>query len=128
MSDVKPRLVVAVVEDDDFLRKALGRLLAAGGFQSALFASAEAYIDAAPAPACLVLDVRLPGMSGLDLLERLRATGTAPPVIIISADHDPSVRERAYENGCVAFFLKPVDGNVLISTIDRSSVKADSGQ
>lgn len=117
MNTSKPPPVVAVVEDDAALRKALGRLLKAGGFEPALFESAKAYLNATPAPLCIVLDVRLPGISGLELQERLCAAGTATPIIIITADHDPAVRERAQRNGCVEFFLKPVDGDILIAAI-----------
>ena len=118
MNQPNLRLLVAVVEDDASLRKALGRLLKAGGFEPALFESAEAYLTAELQPLCLVLDVRLPGMSGLDLQERLRGAGKAPPIIIITADHDAAVRERAERNSCVEFFLKPIDGNELIATIE----------
>ena len=113
----RPPAVVAVVEDDAPLRKALGRLLMAGGFEPALFESAEAYIEASPRSLCIVLDVHLKGTSGLELLEQLRAAGSAPPVIVITADHNAATRERALQNGCAEFFLKPIDGNVLIDTI-----------
>ena len=112
-----PPPVVAVVEDDDALRKALGRLLQAGGFEPALFESAEAYIDAPPAALCIVVDVRLPGMSGIELQQRLRATRTPPPIIVTTASRETAVRERAQQNGCVGFFWKPVDGMALIATI-----------
>ena len=110
-------LVVAVVEDDASSRKALGRLLRAGGFEPALFESAEAYIDASPAPLCIVVDVRLPGMSGIELQERLRSAGIAAPMIVTTASRDAAIRERALQNGCAGFFLKPVDGKTLITTI-----------
>ena len=90
----------------------------AGGFKPILFESAEAYINAAPPSLCIVVDVRLQGMSGLELQERLRAEGTAPPIIVITADHDAAVRERAKGNGCAEFFLKPIDGDTLIATIE----------
>ena len=109
--------IVAVVEDDAPLRRAIGRLLRAGGFEPLLFESAEAYIEAAPRPRCLVLDVNLSGMSGLELQKSLRASGCQTPVIVITAEHDPSIRERALQNGCIEFFLKPLDGNLLIDTI-----------
>jgi FixJ family two-component response regulator len=118
MSASKPAPVVAVVEDDASLRTALGRLLQAGGFEPALFESAEAYIDAAPEPLCLVVDVRLPGMSGIELQQRLRATGTAPPVIVTTASREAAVHERAQQNGCAGFFPKPVDGRGLIARIE----------
>lgn len=115
----KPPVVVAVVEDDGPSRTALGRLLRAAGFEPALFESAEAYIDAAPAPppTCIVVDVYLPGMSGIELQQRLRAAGSAPPIIVTTSSHEAGMKERAEENGCAAFFWKPVDGNVLTATI-----------
>ena len=89
----------------------------AGGFEPALFESAEAYIDASPNPLCVVVDVGLPGMSGIELQQRLRDAGTAPPIIVTTANHEEAVRERAQQNGCAGFFLKPVDGLTLIATI-----------
>jgi FixJ family two-component response regulator len=108
---------VSVIEDDDAVRKALGRLLRAAGFEPILFQSAEAYIEASPASLCIIVDVSLRGMSGLDFQEKLRAAAMPAPVIMITALPDPSIRERAEQNGCAAFFLKPVDGNALIEAI-----------
>ena len=115
----KPPVVVAVVEDDAPSRTALGRLLRAAGFEPALFESAEAYIDAAPAPppTCIVVDVYLPGMSGIELQQRLRAAGAAPPIIVTTSSHEAGVKERAERNGCAAFFWKPLDGNTLTAAI-----------
>ena len=70
-----PPLVVAVIEDDASARTALGRLLRASGFEPALFESAEAFIDASPPSLCAIVDVQLPGMSGIELQQRLRAAG-----------------------------------------------------
>jgi len=117
MVSSQPPLVVAVVEDDAPSRKALGRLLQAGGFEPALFESAEAYIEASPAVLCIVLDVQLPGMSGIELQDRLRAAGTAPPIIVTTASREAALHERAEQNGCAGFFLKPVDGAALIATL-----------
>ena len=117
MISSQPPLVVAVVEDDAAARKALGRMLQAGGFEPVLFESAEAYIDASPAALCIVLDVQLPGMSGIELQRRLRAAGTAPPIIMTTASREAALRERAEQNGCTRFFLKPVDGPALIAAI-----------
>ena len=117
MNTRKPPVVVAVVEDDAPSRTALGRLLRAAGFEPALFESAEAYIDASPAPTCIVVDVQLPGMSGIELQQRLRANGTAPPIIVTTSSHEAVIQERAEENGCAAFFWKPVDGHTLTETI-----------
>ena len=117
MGASKPPVVVAVVEDDPPSRIALGRLLRAAGFEPALFESAEAYIDAAPTPTCIVVDVQLPGMSGIELQQRLRAAGPAPPIIVTTSRREDMIRERAQQNGCAAFFWKPIDGNALAATI-----------
>jgi FixJ family two-component response regulator len=117
MGDSKPPVVVAVVEDDPPSRTALARLLRATGFEPALFESAEAYIEAAPTPTCVVVDVQLPGMSGIELQQRLRAAGPAPPIIVMTSRRDEAIRERAQQNGCAAFFFKPIDGHALAATI-----------
>ena len=110
-------VVVAVVEDDEPSRIALGRLLRAAGFEPALFESAEAYMAAAPTASCIVVDVQLPGMSGIELQQRLRAAGGGLPVIVTTSRRDDMIRERAQQNGCAAFFRKPIDGNALAATI-----------
>jgi FixJ family two-component response regulator len=111
--------VVAVVEDDSACRTALGRLLRAEGFETALFESAEAYIEhpPAPSPICVIVDVQLPGMSGIDLQRRLRADHDAPPVIVTTGNRDGGIREHAERNGCAGFFWKPVDGDALLAAI-----------
>src|SRR4051812_45307834 len=100
MSSPKPPMRVAVVEDDLPSRIALGRLLGAAGFEPVLFESAEAYLEADAAPACIILDVNLPGMSGIELQQRLCAAGSAPPIIVTTSRHETVIRERAHENGC----------------------------
>ena len=123
MSATKPPVVVAVVEDDPPSRTALGRLLWAAGFEPALFESAEAYIDAALTPTCIVVDVQLPGMSGLELQQRLGDAGSAPPIIVTTSRREDVIRERAQQNGCAAFFWKPIDGNTLAATIASLSTR-----
>jgi FixJ family two-component response regulator len=112
-----PSRVVAVVEDDAPVRRAMGRLLRAGGFEPALFESAEAYLDAPPESLCVVIDVQLPGMSGTDLQHQLSSAGTASPIIVITASRQTVHRERAEQNGCLRFFQKPVDSGALLATI-----------
>ena len=116
MTGTQPRLV-AVVEDDAPVRQALGRLLDAGGFEPALFESAEAYLDAPPQSLCVVIDVQLPGMSGTELQRRLRAAADAPPIIVITADRNATHRSRAEQNGCIGFFQKPVDARALLDIL-----------
>jgi FixJ family two-component response regulator len=117
MSTSKAPVVVAVVEDHAPSLTALGRLLRAAGFEPALFESAEAYIAASAAPACIIVDVYLPGMSGIELQQRLRAAGASPPIIVRTSGHETVIEECAQQDGCAAFFRKPVDGNTLTSTI-----------
>ena len=117
MSASKPPTVVAVVEDDPPSRIALGRLLRAAGFEPVLFESAEAYLEAAATPTCIIVDVHLSGMSGIELQQRLRAAGPGPPIIVTTSHHEMTIRERALQNGCAAFFWKPVDGHLLAAMI-----------
>src|SRR5687767_10980847 len=117
MATTNPPAIVAIIEDDPRVRKALGRLLFAAGFDPAMFESAEAYLDAAPEALCLVVDVKLPGMSGLDLQHRLSVRGDAPPIIVVTASHEEAIRDRAQRNGCAAFYWKPIDGSVLTGMI-----------
>jgi FixJ family two-component response regulator len=110
-------MFVAVVDDDAPCRTALGRLLQARGFRPLLFESAEAYLAASPKPFCVVLDVRLPGMSGLDLQEHIQSRDAPPPIIVMTASREAPIRARAEQNGCVEFFWKPVDSDLLMATI-----------
>lgn len=110
--------IVAVVEDDPSCRIALGRLLSAEGFEPALFDSAEAYISAPPSmPLCVIVDVNLPGISGIELQHWLRDTGHAPPIIVTTGTREDVIRTRAEQNGCAGFFWKPFDSGALLSAI-----------
>lgn len=115
--------LVCIVDDDVSLLRALGRLVRAAGFRVATFASAEEFLDSDPpvSPQCLVLDVRLGGMSGFDLHEHLVAAGGAPPVIFVTAHDDVSTRERARRAGAVQYLRKPFDDDALIAAIRRGS-------
>jgi len=117
MGDSKPPVIVAVIEDDAPSRIAMGRLLQASGFEPLLFESAEAYIEASAEAACVIVDVHLPGMSGIELQRRLHAAGPLPPVIVTTSSHQAIIKERAEQNGCAAFFWKPVDGGALTAAI-----------
>jgi FixJ family two-component response regulator len=113
-----PPLVV-LIEDDAGERKALGRLLRAGGFAPAPYASAEEFLACPPSdtPVCLLLDVQLEGMSGLELQEQLNAEGSTIPIIVITGSDDARLRERAEHCGCVAFLMKPFEGRILLDTV-----------
>ncbi len=112
---------IVVVEDHEGLRRAVERLLLAGGHRVSSFPSAEALLEseARSSAGCLILDVRLPGLSGFELRERLARQGAHPPVIYVTAHDDPSARERAAREGA-ALFIKPVDGRLLLDAVARA--------
>jgi FixJ family two-component response regulator len=111
--------LVVVIEDDAAERKALGRVLRAGGFATAAYASAEEFQAFPPAqrPLCLVLDVRLGGMSGLDLQRMLNAERSTLPVIVVTAHDDPGIRSEAERLGCRAYLRKPFEGRALLELL-----------
>jgi FixJ family two-component response regulator len=105
------RRLIAVVDDDADVRTALGRVLRAGGFEPRLYDSAEQFL-ASPPPGpvhCLVVDVKLGGMSGLDLQRQLKAEGSTIPIVVMTAYDSARVRHDAYQTGCVAVLDKQAD-------------------
>ena len=121
MNSTRP--VVCVVDDDASLLRALKRLLGAAGFAVEPFASAEEFLERAhPAkPECLVLDVRLGGMSGFELQDRLVACGASIPIIFITAHDDAATRERARKAGALAYLRKPFDDQALLAAIRKAT-------
>jgi FixJ family two-component response regulator len=115
----EPPLIV-VVEDDASMRQALERLLQAGGFTAVSFASGEAALEADAAADCLLLDLHLPGMSGLELYRRLALAGKDVPVIFITARDEPAVRDEAERLGGAGSYLpKPFSGRDLLDAITQ---------
>jgi len=119
----KPPTIVAVVEDNPSMLKGLQRLLSARGLAPEVFASAEAFLaSSAPArAACLVLDVQLAGMSGLELQRRLAASGSKLPIIFVTAFDNETTRMRAIEAGCLAYLRKPFSAQLLFDAIDKAA-------
>jgi FixJ family two-component response regulator len=118
----KKKIYVAVVDDDDSFARALCRLLRASGFEVLRHASGEAFLAAAqdPRPDCLVLDVQLGGMSGLELQQRLLDLDNPTPVIFVTAHDAPEIRRKALEVGCVAYLRKPVAKVSLMEAIAKA--------
>jgi FixJ family two-component response regulator len=115
------RAYVAVVDDDPGLRESLVGLLASAGYAARAFASAEAFLESACAPACVILDGRLPGISGPELLEQLRAKGDRVPIVMISARADDEiVIARALQSGAAACLRKPFACDELLAAVRRA--------
>jgi len=110
---------VYVVDDDESIRRALKRLLKSADYHALTFKSAEDFIDHAPKGdlGCLVLDILLPGMTGLELQESLASRGTGYPVIFMTAHDNPQWQERAKKAGALAYLRKPFDEHALLEAI-----------
>ena len=114
--------MICVVDDDESIQRALRRLLDATGFRVETFSSADEFLasEHRGRADCLVLDVHLGGLSGLDLQERLARSGRHTPVVIITAHDDRPTRERARRAGAVAYLPKPFDDDSLIAAIQSA--------
>ena len=112
--------LIAIVDDDDSLRKSLDNLLRSVGFRTQGFASAEAFLSSQHVhdTACLILDVRMPGMSGLELQRQLGAANWSIPIIFITAHADDDARAQALAAGAVDFLYKPFREEDLLDAID----------
>ncbi len=113
---------VSVVDDDTSMRQALRGLLKSAGFHAEVFASAEEFLNSGrlSETACLVLDVRMPGITGLELQEQLIASGWTVPIIFITAHGDDDARTRAIELGAIDFLQKPFSDQALLNAIARA--------
>ena len=129
MTSVSAPRVAAIVDDDPSVRRALQRVVEAGGYAVQTFASAHEFLDSLPRcrVACLVLDIYLGGMSGLDLQKRLVADGLRIPVIFITAHDDAPTRERIEKSGAAGYLWKPFDGPALLDAIGRAIGSNDEG-
>ena len=124
----RARPLVIVVEDDPASRKSLGRVLDAGGFDAAIFASAEEFLTAtlASAPIGMLLDLQLTGMSGLDLQRRLRNEESDLAIIVITANVDSRIREEVERLGCLAYLSKPCGGDTILALLRSLVADAQS--
>ena len=117
---VKTRPRVAVVDDDESVRKALQRLLRASGLEVDIFASAQDFLASLPhatPPDCLVLDLQMPGTSGLDLQRQLVRAGPQLPVVVITGHDEPGMQARCLAAGASAYLRKPLEAGTLLCAI-----------
>jgi FixJ family two-component response regulator len=126
------KCTIAIVEDDASFRRALERLLCASGFETHTYASAEEFLGSAvpESNVCLILDIRLPGMSGFELFDHLTASARPCPAIFVTAQDEDRVRQRVSRIPNSVYLRKPVIGAVLLeairSLLSRSSSDAES--
>lgn len=118
--------VIVIVDDDEAMRDALSELVQVIGFSSKSFGRAAAFLaNYTPGRfACLITDVRMPGMDGIDLQRRLRALGSTIPVVFLTSVRDPATQARALEGGACAYLAKPVDHITLLDHL-RSALGSD---
>ena len=111
--------LISIVDDDESMREAIQSLLRSVGFRTQMFASAEQFLqsDQIETTACLILDVRMPGMSGLELQRHLMATQYRIPIVFVTAHGDEEARSRALQEGAVEFLLKPFSEEALLNAI-----------
>ena len=109
--------VVAVVDDEPPVRRALQRLLRAAGFDVRLFASGADFMAHLDGIDCVILDLHLAGMSGFDVQEALSSRSAQIPVVVLTGNDTPANRSRSLANGARAFLCKPVDDKVLLDAL-----------
>jgi FixJ family two-component response regulator len=111
---------IAIVDDDASFREAMSDLLDAHTLHARTFGSAEAFLQALVGrlPSCAIFDMHMPGRSGLELLQYLRANGFQIPAIIITASANPRLRKDCEAAGASAFLTKPIDANLLLAAVE----------
>lgn len=124
MSSMKPRIFVAVVDDEESVCRALLRLLRAAGLDVETFSSSEAFLESmrerlpSRRPDCIVLDLHLPGLTGMDVQRQLKKDGMHLPIVMITGNEEAGVQERVLAEGAFAFLLKPLNARTLLDAID----------
>jgi FixJ family two-component response regulator len=119
---VSPKIVVSIVDDDEAVRNSLKNLLRSLGYSAHAFESAEAFLTSPQLQqtACLILDVHMPGLNGIELQARLNAEGHRIPIIFVTGVPDDRIRDRAMREGAIAFMSKPISQVNLMLCLDRA--------
>ena len=119
------RQLLSVVDDDEMLRESLPDLLREFGFMARAFSSGQEFLssDLMDATKCLIVDVAMPGMSGLDLQQELKRRGQAIPIIFITGQKDEEIRKQAFKQGAVKFLYKPFSDNALLDAVTAALSK-----
>jgi FixJ family two-component response regulator len=119
MSRRQSSRLIAIVDDDKSVQSALQDLIESEGLSTLCFGSAEEFLDSGvqDEAGCLIADIRMPGISGIELQSRLKADRCRTPIIFITAHGDPKMRAQAIRDGAVEFLTKPFDNTVLLETV-----------
>jgi FixJ family two-component response regulator len=118
---VPPKNAVSIVEDDESLRLALVGLIRSLGHDARGFASAEEYLAVQDGQcACVITDLHMPGLSGIEMMQRLRDMGYSVPVIVITARAEAATEQQAYASGALCVLKKPFDTEMLVDCLERA--------
>jgi FixJ family two-component response regulator len=117
-------LVIAIVDDDDSVRRALRRLMVSLSFRPVDYSSGEAFLSSLETcvPACVLLDLHMPGRNGLQVLEAMRQRGIKVPAVVITANMQTEMRDQCMEAGAVAYLNKPLERDLVLSVIQRATM------
>jgi FixJ family two-component response regulator len=120
---------ISIIDDDESVRVATQNLVRSLGFIACTFASAEEFLQSSRVndTSCVIADVQMPGMSGVELHSLLIAQGHCTPIIFITAFHEEHIRARAMKAGAICFLSKPVDGQTLIECLDKAVKRRNGG-
>jgi FixJ family two-component response regulator len=116
------RPLIAVVDDEESVRRALGRMLTASNFETLVFGSGQEFLDslAGRRPDCVILDYQMPGLTGRDVQRHLARAQITMPIIVVTAHDQPELREQCLADGAIAYLSKPLQRERLVAVIQRA--------
>ena len=116
------RPLIAVVDDEESVRRALGRMLTASNFETLVFGSGQEFLDslAGRRPDCVILDYQMPGLTGRDVQRHLARAQITMPIIVVTAHDQPELREQCLADGAIAYLSKPLQREHLVAVIQRA--------
>lgn len=120
----KSNFSIAIIDDEEQIRRALLRLLRSTGMEARAYASAQEFLSSwrSDPPGCVVLDLQMPGLNGLELMQCLTQLGAKLPIIIITAHDAPEMRANCLQAGAVAYLRKPLDDRILLDAIEKTQL------
>jgi FixJ family two-component response regulator len=121
----KRRSLIAIVDDEESVCRALRRLFTSAGFATQVFTSGDQFLESVrvDVPDCVILDLHLPGLSGLDVQRRLQRDDVHVPAVVITGIEEPGMRQHVEAAGVSAYLLKPLDSRTLLQAVDRAMRK-----